>query len=157
METKTEGSATPTARELLAKKARSSWAVRKVAKDLQVSGIWAPIPLDGIGTIQMRIRARDTVAYQEVVQRIYKPVRARYGDQPIPAELQHALTLEILAEGIVTDWKEVPDNSGNPFPYNKENVILFLDNFPDARDAVAAVSGQYALFLAQAEKDVLGN
>lgn len=136
--------------------ARNQWAIRKVAKHKQLDGIWCPIPLEGLGTVQIKVRARDTIKYQETVSRIYKPIRARYKEN-VPADLQHTLMLQIMQEAIISDWKDVPDNSGNPLPYNPENVIMFLDSFPDARDAVAAVSGEYSLYLADAEKEVLGN
>lgn len=142
--------------DTMQEKARKNWAIRKIAKDLQVEGIWAPIPLEGVGTVQIKCRARDTVKYQEVLQRLYKPIRARYKDT-VPPELQHTLLLQIMAEAVVADWKDVPDNNGAPLPFTMENVTMFLDLYPDARDAVAAVSGEYSLYLAQAEKDVLGN
>lgn len=144
---------TQTAPQLIA-----SWEARRKAKELMNQGIWIhDLPVQGLGKIGLRFRSRDSVQYQEKLTAIYKPIRARYGKGEPPPEVAGQVLVQVMAEAVLVDWENVPDPQGRPLPYTAQNAIEFLDMYPDVRDVLAALSQDYAAFLAQAETDVKGN
>lgn len=64
----------------------------------------------------------------------------------LPESKASALMISIYAESVVLGFEGVTDESGQPLPYSKENVIKVLTDLPDFFMAIKREATNLALF-----------
>lgn len=131
------------------------WSKRRKAKELQESGIWTDVIVDG-KEWRFHVRSSTSSAFQNANTRIMDPIRAKY-KKAIPSDKMNAALIRLLAEGAIIGWEGVTGPDGLPLHFSAEAAVEVLELFPEVRDAVSAVSTEYAAYLAEAEESARGN
>lgn len=109
--------------------------------------------------INMCLRRATSRTAMKVRQRIITKYRKFSRNGEFPAAIQEKIQIEIMAEGIITDWSgaamRMPD--GSPLPYSKQNAVLLLTKAPALRDELTAVATDMDNYRREQAEDALGN
>jgi hypothetical protein len=109
-------------------------------------------------TMEFKIRRLKSKKSRSVRERLEAPYKraSKFGGS-IPEDAQQEITVLHMSEGIVADWKNVKDKSGNPLGYSKEACATLFRELPDFMDAVASVSLDADNYRDDVKEDVKGN
>lgn len=101
----------------------------KSDEELKKTGVWRKF-----GDAELLIASTDSPRYRKTQLRVAKskpPAKLRKD-----AETLHDVTVEVMAEGLLLDWKNVNDGKKALEP-TLENKIRVLNLIPDLRDFIS--------------------
>lgn len=112
-------------------------------------GVWA-----SFGGSQFLIRHSSNFKFQKAFGRLQLPYRKKIDKGNLDPETSLEILSEALAIGILIDWKDVVDNSGEKIPYSREMAIKALSNNPDLREFVEEFSSEIDNFKEDEREDL---
>jgi hypothetical protein len=65
---------------------------------------------------------------------------------PLPQDVVHNILLETFAETILKGWRGVKGEDDNDYPFNKENAVALLNEFPDIFEMLWQMSNNMEIF-----------
>lgn len=96
--------------------------------------------------------------FQKLLERKLKPYRRQLQMEMAEEKVIRGLMMEVYAETIVLDFKNVVDEDGKtPIPYSKENCLKLFQRLPDLFDDIREQSMKAALFRADIREDEAKN
>lgn len=98
----------------------------KSYEHIEEEGVWTPIGPD----IEFKIRRMRSKTVDRARDRIFGPHERAMRGKDLPEGLDTELTIKLLSEAVVADWrgKGMVDDNDQPFPFNPENAkVLFSD------------------------------
>lgn len=110
---------------------------------LEADGVWCPI-----GTMSFKL-ARAGGENEDFVKKAskrFKPFQAAIAADAMPKQLATDLVVEVFAETILKDWRDVYDRGGELLPYTKENAVRLLTELPNLFVALQQESQKVANF-----------
>jgi hypothetical protein len=99
-------------------------------------GVWVDFG-DGI---EVKVRRLSSKISRDVRKRLEKPHAEAIRRGPLPESLAEDILNRQLAEAIISDWKGVDDDNGQPLACTVENKIAILKALPEFRDEIVSIS-----------------
>lgn len=120
--------------------------------ELELNGVWVEI---GQGA-RVKVARTNNKRYTERMQALMRPHRRQLRMGQLDDEVFDAILIRVVAETVLLDWENLEDG-GKPIPYNTENAMRLMTEFPDFRNVVAEIAQEMETFraveLADAEKN----
>ena len=124
-----------------------------VDEGLAENGAW----LDFGDGVEVQIRSANSKRASEVLDRLYAPYRALVRTKKMPEELDADLMKRWAAEGLIADWRGMPNDDGTVIEYSVENALGVCKALPEfALDVINIAKGRDA-FQPFDPEDVAGN
>lgn len=132
----------------------------KTNKNLETEGITLEYhDPDDVDVPPVRIRIARAgganVAYDKALDKRTRSIRRQVAANIVSLAEIRKITLEVYAETVILGWENVfDDETGEPIPFTKENVIQLFKDLPDLFDDVQQQAQQAQLFRSvQIEED----
>lgn len=105
--------------------------INSIKTDLQkeTDGVWMPYSLD----IAVKVARARNSKYQEVLRARIDPLKKGIREESISMDELNELLLEVRAETILLDWKNIEDENDKAIPYSVEQAIKFFKD-PELKD-----------------------
>lgn len=95
---------------------------------LESSGVWVTV-----GTMEFKLARAggDNDDFVKAVTKNFKPFQAAIAADTMPKQMAQDLVIEVFADTIVKDWRNVFGRDKQPIPYTKDNVKALLKDLPN--------------------------
>lgn len=114
---------------------RSKWGRNKEKVN---DGVWIncdEIDTDEAFMLKVRyLKISSNPDYAKCITRLTKPYR-RHGE--LSYELQASIAMRAFCKVILVDWKNAYDDEGNVIPFNEQNAIDLMEDFPDLYEFIS--------------------
>ena len=121
-------------------------------KTFEETGVWVAIGEGG----ELKIARAGSKKALKYSREVAKPHMAQITYGKLPDDVSDQLTIEVMAECILLDWKNMTYD-GKLLPYSKENAIKLLTEEQDFRDMVSRISNERKTFQQQIEEAIIKN
>lgn len=145
-----------------AEKPRTSiFSTMKTDTNAEKNGIWVEFLNPATSeTYRFRIAraggAND--AFNKKLEELTRPYRRQNMDlDQLPLARQEELWRVIYADCIILAWEGIVGEDGEPYPYNRENIIHLLKELPDVFRFLSKEANAYQNFRVAAREREAGN
>lgn len=106
----------------------SAYAQFESDKDKEAQGTWV-----NVGTMSFKLARAGggNEKFMKEAAKRFKPLQAAIQNDQLPPALGQKMVVEIFADTIVLDWKNVAGRDGAELPFSKENVVTLLTDLPN--------------------------
>lgn len=123
------------------------------SRKLEQEGVWFDYG-EGVGRWLLARAGGSNQRFNKVKERHLKPLRRRIQSGNISEDMLSKVMIQIYAEAVVLDWRNVVVNEGDqPLEYSRENVIKVLTDYPDLFNEIMSDSTERAPYLEDLEED----
>lgn len=119
------------------------------SKEAEQDGIWVEYGPNEDGTIpgfKITRMTNTNKRWLKAHERITRPHRFAIDRKTIDEGLAQKLMIQVLAEGILLDWRNVNDEDGKPLAFTKENAVWLLLALPDLYNELNQKANEVANF-----------
>ena len=102
----------------------------KVDSDVIEQGEWVDHPF--VPGVEVKVRGVGNADFRRLAPKLTRQFTPAQRDAVIPAADQDRITVELLVETILIDWRGLEEEDGSPLPYSKERARQILSD-PDLR------------------------
>lgn len=108
-------------------------------------GAWRPAV--GLTGVEFRVRGIGNADYEALADKLRRhlPPAAKFAEK-LPADEAARMTVELLVDACLLDWRGLEDEAGEPLPYSadKARALLSDPDFRKLRDSVFATAARLA-------------
>lgn len=122
------------------------------SKDLEAEGVWVDL---GEGA-SVKVARAGNKENRAAIKRLIAPHKVALRNDKLPDDIMEKIAIEAMATTILLDWKGIAED-GKPVPYSRDNAVRLLTVYKDFRDQISSLSGEMALFQAEAEAAAVKN
>ena len=128
-------------------------------KNLETEGVWIDYELEGKVAFSIKIARAggNNIDYLKSLETIGKKFNLQLKNDTLDALSANKLMMEVYAEVIVKDWKNIKDKSGKELKCNKENIIMLFEKLPDFYKDIVEQAQKIATFRQKEQEENLGN
>ena len=123
----------------------------------ETEGVWQTLSM--LPDTQIRIAKTNNPKYEKLMRKLYKPYSRtlRRGKELAP-EIMEEITNKLVAETIITDWKNMPGVNGT-VPYSKQEAynLISQPDLKELKEEILAYADDFAAFQAEEEEAIKGN
>lgn len=109
--------------------------INSVDEVKQEEGIWK-----SYGGAQFLIAYARNNQFVKTLNRLRKPYQKQIDKGTLDTKIADGIYCESMASGLLLDWKDVYDDTGDKIAYSKEIAKAALMNDPDFREFISEVS-----------------
>lgn len=99
----------------------SRYKTNKVAEE---NGVWVVFDDD----VEVKVARLNNKKARDLRRTLEKPYR---NFSTIPDKAAEEILIKVVAQAVIKDWKGVTDEDGAVIPFNAENAIAVLTEYPD--------------------------
>jgi len=114
-----------------------------IAVDLEreEQGDWVEIP--DLPGVSLKVRSLYNKDFQQAHQLMARKLNRRYGNRPVPLDVQTQSYARILAENVLIDWSGISDENEQAVEYSAElgREVLAEPQYRKLADAVTWAAG----------------
>ncbi len=100
----------------------------------ELEGAWVDL---GEGAA-IRVARYNNPRHKALRDRLLRPYRGLLlAGRDLPEDVEERVAIDCLAETILSDWRGVTDEKGDPLPYDRETARDLLSSLRDFRETVA--------------------
>lgn len=106
--------------------------------DKEREGEWVPIP--SLRGVELKVRGIRNNDYRQALQQSLRKLQRKYGDQPIPVQVQDKMQARLLARHVLVDWSGITDDdTGKVVKYTPDlgEEVLADPQYRKLADAVS--------------------
>ncbi len=118
----------------------------------ELEGIWEEVS-EGAKVLIARV---GNDRYTERYKKLGKGIQRQIDRGTLPSEKVQKIFISILADTILLNWEGFA-NKGEPLPYNRENCMEMLKDYPDFRQMVWDMANDAETFRLDNRDEDLGN
>ena len=122
----------------------------KTNKTAEEEGILVKFKANDDGTIpafKIGRTSQSNVKWLKTFEAMTRPYKKDIAAKALSEEEAHNLNIKIFVMAILQGWENVQDENGKLLPYNNENAIKLLKDFPELYNTLSDESSKMENFL----------